>query len=110
MSPPNWNDAWIPRAKLQEYLLDPDHATGGPKARFLAQLGYTRENLEALEQAFLALARRETVEQELATRHGTKYVLGGYLEGIRGERRKVRTIWILEPDTPGPRLVTAYPA
>ena len=77
MSLPNWHDAWIPRAKLQEYLLDPDHPTGGAKARFFAQLGYTRENLEALEQAFLALARRETVEQELATRHGTKYVLGG---------------------------------
>jgi len=100
MSPPNWNDAWIPRAKLQEYLLDPDHATGGPKARFLAQLGYTRENLEALEQAFLALARRETVEQELATRHGTKYVLGGYLEGIRGERRKVRRSGFSNPTRP----------
>ena len=95
---------------MQEYLLDPDHPTGGAKARFFAELGYTRENPVALEQALLALARRETVERELATRHGTKYVLGGYLEGIRGERRQVRTIWILEPDTPGPRLVTAYPA
>jgi hypothetical protein len=106
---PNSGAAWIPRSKLEEYLLDPDHPTGGAKARFFAQLGYTRENLEALEQELLALARREAVEQELSTRHGTKYVLGGYLEGVRGERKKVRTIWILEPDTPGPRLVTAYP-
>jgi hypothetical protein len=110
MSLPNSTDAWIPRAKLEEYLLDPDHPTGSAKARFFARLGYTRENLEALEHALLGLARRETVEQEFATRHGTKYVLGRYLEGIRGKRRKVRTIWILEPDTPGPRLVTAYPA
>jgi len=87
---------------LQGYLLDPDHPTGGAKARFFAQLGYTRANLEALEQAFLDLARRELIEQQFATRHGTKYVLDGYLEGIRGDRRKVRTIWILEPDTPGP--------
>jgi hypothetical protein len=107
---PNASEAWIPRAKLEEYLLDRDHPTGGAKARFFAQLGYARENREALEQALLAHARRDAVERELATRHGTKYVLGGYLEGIRRDRRKVRTIWILEPDTPGPRLVTAYPA
>jgi hypothetical protein len=109
MSLPNSADAWIPREKLEEYLLNPDHPTGGAKARFFAQLGYTPENPEALEQGLLGIARRETAEEEFVTRHGTKYVLAGYLEGIRGDRRKVRTIWIVEPRTRGPRLVTAYP-
>lgn len=106
-----WSErAWVPKAKLEEYLLDPDHPTGGAKARFFAGLGYTRENLEDLEKEVLVLARRDSVVQELSTRHGTKFVLDGYLEGTGGERGKVRTIWILEPGTPGPRLVTAYPA
>lgn len=68
-----------------------------------------RNNLAGLEQEILELARREAVKQESVTRHGTKYVLDGYLQGTRGDQRKVRTIWILEAGTPGPRLVTAYP-
>lgn len=90
-------------------MLDPDHPTGGAKAAFFAQLGYTRKNLADLEQKILELARREAVKQESVTRHGTKYVLDGYLQGIRGDRRRVRTIWLLEAGMPGPRLVTAYP-
>ncbi len=110
MNLPLSESAWVPSAKLEEYLLDPDHPTGGAKARFFARLGFTRENAKDLERELLSLARRETVVEESTSLHGTKYVLDGYLEGRRGVRGMIRTVWILETGMAGPRLVTAYPA
>jgi hypothetical protein len=85
---PNSGAAWIPRSKLEEYLLDPDHPTGGAKARFFAQLGYTREKLEALEQELLALARREAVEQELSTGMVPSTCSAGILKASGGDGKR----------------------
>lgn len=104
MKLPNSQDAWIPKAKLDAYLLDPDHPTGGAKARFFSRLGFSRASLGGLEQSLLELAQREVVRQELTTRHGTKYVLDGYIEGVQGKRRKVRTVWIVETGAPRPAV------
>ena len=43
--------------------------------------------------------------------HGQKYVVDGLLMSHTGENRSrpIRTVWIVEPSTGVPRLVTAYP-
>jgi hypothetical protein len=41
--------------------------------------------------------------------HGEKYVVDGWPETPTGNRVAVRTVWIVDADSP-PRLVTAYPA
>ncbi|MEX2530045.1 MAG: DUF6883 domain-containing protein [Gemmatimonadota bacterium] len=109
MKLPNGDRSWIPREKLENYLLNPSHPTGGGKERFFRKLGYTVDNIEQLEERLMDLGRTEAVAQEESSRHGTKYVVEGHLKGATGEGGNVRTVWILEPGMPGPRFVTAYP-
>jgi hypothetical protein len=106
---PDAASAWIPVGKLKGYLLSETHRTGRSKAAFLAGLGYGQANRSELERDLLILARTRRVVREVATRHGTKYVIDGDLYGTLQEARRVRTVWIVEPDGRGPRLVTAYP-
>jgi len=106
---PDADEAWIPEGKLEDYLLSERHRGGEPKAAFFRGLGYTRSNAEALVDKLLALARSGQVRQRISTRFGIKYVVEGDLEGLLERRRRVRTVWIVEPGSPGPRLVTAYP-
>lgn len=42
------------------------------------------------------------------THHGRKYVIDDNLVTPRGNLRRVRTVWMVEPGRQ-PRLVTAYP-
>lgn len=37
---PNAHLAFVEPAKLSAYLLDPNHEDGGPKAKFLAAVGF----------------------------------------------------------------------
>jgi hypothetical protein len=106
---PHADRAWIPEGKLEGYLLSDRHRGGAPKAAFFRSLGYTRWNAEALADRLLALARSGEVRQRISTRFGIKYVVEGDLEGLLERNRWVRTIWVVEPGSPGPRLVTAYP-
>lgn len=45
MKVPNFEKAFVPESKLAEYLLNPDHPDGGPKARFFMQVGFDADTL-----------------------------------------------------------------
>jgi len=106
---PDPDKAWIPEGKLEEYLLSETHPTGSSKAHYFRSLGFTLANAEEFGRALVRLGRSRDVTKEMPTRHGTKYVVEGELVGPRGERGRVRTVWIVEMGEQGPRFVTAYP-
>lgn len=110
VSLPGAEHAFIDREKLTDYLLSTEHPTGAEKARVFAAMGYHLRTVEAFERRLLEAARTHRVAAVLSAAHGTKYALEGYLAGETGSGIWLRTIWIVEPDLPGPRLVTAYPA
>ena len=108
MKLPNADAAFIPSDKIMGYLLSSSHPVGGPKARFFRAHGFDEMNTEKLETGLLAIARSADVEV-VQSSHGTKCVADGDLLTPSGERVRVRTVWIVEPADPRPRLVTAYP-
>jgi hypothetical protein len=105
---PNWEQAFVEPAKLEDYLLNFEHPTGGTKARFLLSLGYRRDAWRLLRDDMLTqLANLDFVDEEI-TAYGHKFVIVGQLAGPVSTGT-VRRVWILLRGADRPRLVTAYP-
>lgn len=109
MELPNRENAYIPPAKLHDYLLSRTHSVGRSKAKFFRGLGFDETNVDLLEQRLLAIAHSEDITEVASSEHGTKYVVEGMLQALDGDLVLVRTVWIIEPDQDRPRFVTAYP-
>ena len=93
--------------KLNDYLLNPDHAVGGPKAKWFEQaLGYTRENSGQLAEQ-IVFDQSKAVETAV-TQYGTKYNQVINIVGANGKRIDVLFAWIRNNDGVV-RLVTAIP-
>ncbi len=54
--------AVVPQEKLLGYLLNDEHPTGGPKARFFRQFGFNPESAKVFEEAL----KRHAVEGRVA--------------------------------------------
>jgi hypothetical protein len=107
---PNAHRAIISERKILEYLLNPDHPDGSPKAAFFAAMGYGPANWRALRRSLEVVAYTGQVRAVTATRHGQKYKIDGVMSVPRGGTAKITTIWIIDTDAVEPRFVTAYPA
>lgn len=95
------------RKKLQEYLLNPDHKSGGPKAKWFEQaLGYTRQNAGDLERQ-IVFDQGRAVETGI-TQYGTKYNEVIPIVGANGRTIDVTFAFIRDNDGVV-RLVTAIP-
>lgn len=106
---PDLDRAHIPPAKIRDYLLDPAHPVGKAKARFFNGLGFRRARWAALRSALLDHAATGQAEQLPVGEFGQKYLVRGIIQGRNGTRAALVSIWILTPQTRGPRFVTAYP-
>lgn len=104
---PDGADAEVPREKIEEYLLSHAHPERRIKARFFRALGF--EAPRHLEAALREIATTGSVTLEVHGEFGRKYVVDGELVAPFGIRAPVRTVWIREPGSAAPRLVTAYP-
>jgi hypothetical protein len=102
--------ACVSPSKATDYLLSRTHPVGRGKARTFLAVGFNETNPSELEEALLSLAHTEDVSGVERSVHGTKYVIDGEIETPSGRRLSVRTVWIIEPGTQVPRLVTAYAA
>lgn len=108
MAIPNFDQAHVPASKLVHYLLDTNHPVGKSKAWVFRRHGYEESNKERLESDLLRIAR--TAEAEVVeTPYGLKYIATGDIITPVGKIVSIRTIWIMEPNDPRPRFITAYP-
>ena len=99
----------IAKEKITDYLLNPQHPDGAPKAVFFAAHGFTVENWQALAEAFRQLVASSELARQVISRHGEKYIVDGPLATPVGRMPIVRTVWIIDQGGDTPRLVTAYP-
>ena len=99
----------VPPAKLDAYLLDPDHPFGGGKAEWFARQGYHRGNADRLASDLIELARNSENWLSVTTRFGVKYAVVGSVETPRGRKVRLTTIWFIDTGRTVPRLITAYP-
>jgi len=109
MGLPNSGAAYVPRAKVRDYLLSSHHPVGRAKAAFFHGLGFTGETEDRLIAGILEIARSGRLVAAVESPYGVKYVVEGILTGPTGKAAAVITVWVVEPNDPRPRLVTAYP-
>ena len=112
MSLPHAHLAVVERRKVVEYLLNAAHPENGGKAEFFESLGFSIDDPERLVGALLVAADTGNVVRSSQSAHGEKYVVEGTISSQTETRhsRRVRTVWIINPGSEAPRLVTAYPA
>lgn len=106
---PNYQNAIIPRQKLENYALDPSHPEGKHKARvFKSALGFDQSNWEMLAGAI----RNELPFYDAGIGQigpwGVKHTVVLSLVGTDGRIADVVTVWITRPSTGYPSLVTTY--
>src|SRR5260370_30737091 len=65
----------IAKEKITDYLLNPQHPDGAPKAVFFAGHGFTAENWQILAEAFRQLPANSEQAQPVISRHRQKYVV-----------------------------------
>lgn len=102
--------ARISSEKITGYLLNPSHPYGGSKARFFIARGFSPTRPEELAEALRRHAVDHAAIGPLPRVHGSMYEVVGRMGCPDGRGALVRSVWIVEPDVVGPRLITAYPA
>ena len=106
MKLPNSEKAFVEITKLRDYSLNPEHESGGHKARvFRAALGLTLDDVEWLRVELLRIAREGDVVVGELSQFG--YVMDTELT-YHERTAIVRTAWIIENGTDFPRLVSCY--
>ena len=93
----------IAKEKITDYLLNPLHPDGAPKAVFFAAHGFTAENWQVLAEAFRQPAANSEKAQQVISRHD------GPITTPAGRMPIVRMVWIIDKGGDSPRFVTAYP-
>ena len=109
MTLPHPENLVVEIGKLADYLLSPTSPRGRHKAAFFRQFGYTIENVAEFAEALREHGRCQQVIRVIDSPYGARYYVEGLLRSPSGRKPRVRTVWQLEPDLPGPRLLTAFP-
>jgi hypothetical protein len=109
MQLPNLDQAFVPEAKITEYLLDIEHEDGRGKALFFIHFGFSETEWETLAQALLDHAYAHQVAKQEVTPFGMRYIIEGALQTPIQRTPLVRVVWFIPEDEIAPRLVTAYP-
>src|SRR2546429_114493 len=82
---PNADRAVVERAKIAEYLLNPEHPDNGGKAVFFVTLEFSRSDWDTFANALRKLALTADVTESMETVHGKKYIVDGELENPAGK-------------------------
>ena len=109
MKLPNGEHAIIDERKVREYLLSPSHPVGRFKLKFFAGIGFGPDSWRRFIVALAELAEKGEARIAEEGEFGRKYSVSGGLVGPRGRTVSVVSIWICEPGSDKPRLVTVYP-
>lgn len=104
---PNYQNAVIPRRKLEDYALNPASTEGRHKARlFRSILGFERSDCERLAKTILDALPYYEAEDLGEGPYGKKFLVALTIVGPNGNSATVETIWIFRPETDFPSFVT----
>ena len=99
----NRSEAYIADEKLTYLLHDRS------KLGLFAILGYGDHNVEDLRRGLLVIVRTQSLAERIATEHGTKYIILGYIDTPSYGLFHLRTVWFVRHDETALRFVTAVP-
>ena len=105
----NAESAIVPKAKVLDYALNPDHPTGGNKARVLsAALGYDRSSAGDLIDQIRAGVRSYPPIPGIMDTYGARFTVDIPVTGPNGRTVLLRTGWIYRVGSDVPQLTTLY--
>ena len=106
---PNARRANIPEGKIRNYALDPNHKTGGHKARvFRSALDVERSHSDWIRNQIQAKVVRCPMELGKLDEHGQRYTVEIPIVGPKGKVKPVITGWIVKPGEDDPSLTCAF--
>jgi filamentous hemagglutinin len=106
---PNADTAIIDERKIRDYVLNPDHPSGGNKARALrAATGLTPQHWVSLIEQIKHAILVEDAEPTDPIPYGRRFRVVMTVTGPNGSLR-IRTGWIYRTGEDVPRLATLYP-
>jgi hypothetical protein len=94
--------------KVRDYLLNPENPQNSGKAGLFTRFGFSRERWAELAESLGRHPVFNDVISTVSSSHGVKYVVQCALQTPDGRNPCLRSVWIVQPGRPGPRLVTAY--
>ena len=105
---PNYQNAIIPRDKLERYLLNPAHPEGKHKGIvFKSALGFEQSDWKMLRDSIAdGLPYHETLLGR-TDKYGTRYNVTMPITGANGRTVDVLTAWIVATGNEYPSFVTA---
>jgi len=104
---PNAARAIVEERRIREYLLNLNHATGGPKARFLIAHGFASDAWNLLQASLTIHGRANRITRSIDTAWGIRHTVECNCPTPDGRNPCIRTVWQMEDDAP--RLLTAIP-
>ncbi len=105
---PNGTEALINDAKIRDYLLNPDNAQNGGKARRFTQYGFDQADWVHLASALKNHPLTNQIATTAMSPHGTKYVVRCNMSTPDQRNPCMVSIWIVENGQIIPRFVTAH--
>ena len=106
---PNAELAVVERAKITEYLLNPEHRYGASKAQFFGAFGFGVETWEELANALREHAQSYEANRAHQTSWGPRFEIDGELNAADGRQPRIRSVWQFDKGEIAPRLITADP-
>ena len=106
---PNAANAYIPPAKIRDYLLSMESRSGRSKARYFIRFGFRREEWQRMADALLRHGASYEVVNIEETQYGPTYAVDGIIRTPDGRNPRVRTVWMIRYGENAPQFVTAYP-
>lgn len=99
----------IPAEKLRDYVVNPLSPDGASKARYLLAMGYDQHNWKTLEQDLRMQHLSQDVETGQQSVYGHKYEIRAPVVGPNGNRRWLRSVWMIRQGETVARLITLIP-
>jgi hypothetical protein len=104
---PNADHAVVEQRRIREYLLNPTHPSGGPKANFFMAYGFAAQDRDLLRAALIQHGRTNSVVRSIDTAWGMRYTVACNCITPDGRNPCIRTVWQMERGVP--RLLTCIP-
>ncbi len=109
MKLPNFEQAFIAREKIADYLLSDSHPRGSTKAVFFKRFGFTQENWQVLAESLTEHAANYDAVFVAATDFGLCYNVVGEIRTPCGRSPTVLSAWFFDTGSEVPRFISAFP-
>lgn len=95
--------------KLRDYVVNTSSPDGASKARYLRGMGYEQHNWKTLEQDLRTQHLSQDVKPGQQSMYGHKYEIRAPLIGPNGNKRWLRSVWMIRQGETIARFITLIP-